>query len=485
MADIQPPDLKITRRKALALISAGGLGAVAGLFHLTKESDPTTNNAGNANESDYIEAESIKEHGGIEGDPSIEAAEANVTAIHQASVASNENTVYLPEGEWYVGHRDTGVFLYPGDPDADRGAAGLSFVGEGPAQSFLTVAPEISGTSENIVVRYSKKEDHHNVEWSGLTYDGNENELDLPVDRSQWGLHLRGSGAFRFENVRFRNFHANGILGSASGGYSIDINRCSFYRIAIGRHNNMDGEVVGHHLGLTIDSDQHLTVRNTMFELVSGTCLDLNPNSRGPVIFNNCWARGCGDAFIKVNGGGTTRISQLYFQGTSSELTNALETEPGLGEHHGRNFIYRLDGDKSNLPEFILNDIEASGMPYHAIQVRRGLSMAIEGGKDGPIVLSDIAGYEDFHGALRDDDDKESRFDFDIGELSVHGTVGNVFRAPSSVGSINMLNRDRNGGLGDTGNISIKTDNQGAEPFDPVTPSRDEVGVITVADDVE
>lgn len=485
MTDIELPDLTISRRKALALVSGGALAVAAGLFRLT-DPEPATDDTGTVDEFEETDAQNIRDHGGIEGDPSIEAAEANVAAINQASVASSENTVYLPEGEWYVGHRDHGIFLYPGDPDSNRGVAGLSFVGDGPARSFLTVAPEISGSSMNIEVRYSEETDHHNVEWRNITYDGNEGALSLPVDRSQWGVYIRGSGNFRFENVRFQNFHANGIHGTSSGGYSMEIDRCTFYRTAIGRHNNKDGDVVGHHLAATIDNDQHLTVTNTEFELVSGTCLDLASGSRGPVVFENCWARGCGDAFIKVNGGGTTRISRLYFQGASPELTDALETEPGFSEHHGRNFIYRLSGDKSNLPRFVLNDVEAHGMPYHALQVRRGLSLAVEGGTEGPIALSDIAGYESYYSALRDDSDEESKFHLDIGELSVHNTGGVIFRTPSSSGTIAVLNRDGNEDyLGKIGDISIKADNNGAEPFDPVTPSRDDVGIISVAEDLE
>ena len=494
MTDKQLPELTATRRKALALVSAGVAAVAVGLFRSAGEPEPepaggadTVDGSEDANTVDGSEetaGESISDHGGVEGDPSIEAAETNVAAIHRASVVSSENRVYLPAGEWYVGQRDSGIFLYPGDSEADRGTAGLSFVGDGPEQSFLVVAPEISGRSRNLEVRYAEEAHHPDVEWRDLTYDGNEDAMALPADRSQWGIYIRGSGEFRFENVRFRNFHANGIRGTSSGGYSIDIDRCRFYRTAIGRHNNMDGDVVGHHLAGAIDDDQYLSVRNTEFELVSGTCLDLSSGSRGPVTFRNCWARGCGDAFMKVNGGGTTRISRLYFQGTSPELTDALDTEPGVGEHHGRNFIYRLGGDRSNLPRFVLNDVEARGMPYHALQVRRGLSLAVEGGTAGPIALSDIAGYDGFHGAIRDDADDESRFHFDIGELSVHDTVGEVFRAPSSLGTIATLNRNGNGGLGDVGDTSIRFDNDGTEPFVPETPSRDEVG-INSGDDLE
>ncbi|MEF8915630.1 hypothetical protein, partial [Natronomonas sp.] len=257
-----------------------------------------------------------------------------------------------------------------------------------------------------------------------------------------------------------------------------------FYRTAIGIHNNLE-IAVGHHLAGGIDSDRHLTVTNTEFELVSGTCLDLSSDSEGPVTFENCWARGCGDAFIKVNNGGTTRISRLYFQGASDKLTDELDTDPGFGEHHGHHFIYRLDGDRSTIPRFILNDVESHATPSHAIQVRRGYSMAVEGGTEGPIAFSDIAGYERNHGAFRDDSDENSRIHFDIGEMSVHDTVGDVFRTPDSLGSVETLNRGENIGLGEIGEITIRTDNDAAEPFVPDTPSRDDVGINSFDGELE
>jgi hypothetical protein len=476
----------------LALVSTGLAAAGSSLSYMvlgenaeSTERLDTNSTEPTATETETVPAESIVDYGGIEGDSSIEAAETNVTAIHEASMADSENTVYLPEGEWYVGNENSGEFLCPGDSDTDRGAAGLGFVGDGPEKSFLTVAPHIPTRSTNIKIRYSEDTHHPDVEWKNLTYDGNEEALSLPPDRSQWGMYIQGSGAFSFENVRFRNFHANGIYGTASGGYSIDIDYCTFSRTAIGRHNNKNGEVVGHHLAGAIDSDQHLNVTNTEFELVSGTCLDLGSSSEGPVTFENCWAKGCGDGFIKVNNGGTTRISRLYFQGASDELTDELETEPGLGEHHGRNFIYRLDGDLSVLPKFVLNDVESHATPYHTIQVRRGYSIALEGGTEGPIAFSDIAGYERFDGAFRDDADEYSRLHFDIGELSVHNTVGNVFRTPDSLGLIETLNRGENGGLGEVGEIEIRTDNDDAEPFVPDTPSRDDVGINSFDGELE
>ncbi|WP_336135427.1 right-handed parallel beta-helix repeat-containing protein [Natronomonas amylolytica] len=479
------PGRTMTRRKVLALVSTGAVSVGGGISRSVTDPNIESDVEETDKEPEEAPHENIEDHGGIEGDPSIEAAETNVAAIHRASVASDENTVYLPEGEWYVANEDSGRFLHSGDPDTDRGAAGLGFVGDGPEKTFLTVAPHIPTRSTNMQVRYSEEAHHPDVMWRDLTYDGNDDALNLPPDRSQWGIYIRGPGSFRFENVRFRNFHANGIRGTSSGGYSIDINRCSFYRTAIGRHNNMDGNTVGHHLAGAIDSDQYLTVRNTEFELVSGTCLDLSSGSRGPVTFENCWARGCGDAFIKVHDGGTTRISRLYFQSASPELTDALETDPGLGEHHGRHFIYRLDGDQSNIPRFVLNDVESRKTPYHAIQVRRGYSIAVEGGQEGPLAFSDIAGYENFDGAFRDDADEESKIQFKIGELSVHNTVGDVFRTPSSLGTIATLNRGGTGGLGDVGDVNILTDNDGAVPFAPDTPSRDDVGINSADDDRE
>lgn len=503
MSEKIEPNPRNTRRKLLAFL---GLGAVSltsifprlSRWHESNDSahpegpghgiDSNTSNGEDQNtdgntekpDSDEYEgrvAENIEEYGGIEGDESIEAAERNVDAIHRASVAAENSTVYLPEGQWYVGDRDVGWFLYPGNEDIQRGDSSLGFVGEGPTKSFLIVSPEVTKTGGN-QIRYGASTLHYNVEWTDLTYDGNESEIGLTKDGSQWAINILGDGDFTFDNVRFRNFHANGIRGTSSGGYSIDIDHCTFYNTALGRHNNRDGEMVGHHITCSIDAQNHLTVTNTRFELVSGTCLNLSSGTRGPVTIENCWAKGSGNGFIKVTNGGLVEMSHLYFQGASEELSNELNTSDGIGSHHGRWFIYRLTGDVSNVPKFVLNNVEVHATPYHSIEVRRGYRMAIEGGDGGPIVFYDSAGYDNYSDAIVDDSDEESKFLFDISELSVHDISGNVFSTPSSEGTIETLTRGTDDDLGETGNVVIEIDQPGVEPYEPDVPTVSEVGIV-------
>lgn len=420
--------------------------------------------------------QNIEYYGGVEGEDTVEAIRRNVLAIDTASRVAQNNTVYIPEGKWYVGDPNIGKFLNAGVSGDNRGAQGLGFVGDGPEKSFLITSSTIPAENGNMAIRYSGQTTHQNVTWKDLTYDGNGN-LDLPKSRSQWGIHINGPGDYTFENVRFRNFHSNCILGTGSGGYSINIDYCTFQRNGIGRHNNTRGNSVGHHLAVAIDKDRRLSVKNSVFEVVSGTCLDLSSGSAGEISVENCWASGAGDGFIKVHNADVIDISNLYFKGESEQLTDALNTEPGFLEHHGRYFFYRLSGDLSTTPTFKLNDIKSVDTPYHAIQVRRGFKIAVTGGDEGPIVFQNVAGRGPFTGAIRDDADQESKFQFDVDELSVHDTTGQVFRSPSSEGTIKTLKRSRNDGLGDPGEITIEVDNIGAEPFDPDTPSRDEVGI--------
>lgn len=433
-------------------------------------------------------AENIKEYGGIEGDESIEAAETNRDAIHEASVAADDNTVYLPEGEWYVGDENAAQFLQPGRDIVDRGASGLSFTGDGPEKTFLIVSPETE-TSGGLEIQYHWDNPHPNTTWDNLTYDGNQHNLtfetgDDIIDERQRGIDIRTGGDFTFENVRFRNIHENCVHGTSSGGYSMEFDRCSFYHSGIGRHNQQDGSQVGHFIVAGIDADQHLSITNSEFELVSGTVFDLSSGTDSEVTVDNVWASGIGNAFSKINNAGSVDVSRVYFEGNTAALDQELSTDgSGEGNHNGRWFIYRLAGTEGEVPDVTLNDIEAHSLPYHFMEVYRGYNLNVYGGRDGPVAIYDAATISSRDAAFRDAGYSTSEFYFDFGDLSIHHTPGGAFDVADSSGTIETVNRNDTDGLGETGDVTIHNDTVGASAFEPDVPSRDEVGIRTTEND--
>lgn len=427
------------------------------------------------------DAEDITQYGATAGTDTIDAAEQNRDAIVEAANNSASNSVYLPAGNWYIGDRSSNDFLSFGRDAVDRGPVGTSLYGAGPEETFMTVASDSPG-DVGLQIRYhGDQSDHGTVTWQGLTYDGNYEAIGIDPDQgNQRGLVIDSPGDFSFENVRIRQTYAAAIrLAVESGSYSV--NRCTFRDAGIGRHNGTDGSSVDHFIAGWF-ANSTLSITNSVFELTSGTVVDFDGTGTKTTV-ENCWCRGIGSAMFKVNDTGSCQVSNLYFQGESTELSDMLNSSgPAQGEFHGRWFLYRLDGDTSNNPTFDLNDVEIQDLPYEAFYIRdrvsdgSSLAVTLQGGSSGPVAIQNSSTLGGRPSSFRDREDS-ALADIDIGQLSVHDTNGTVFDSPNANGTVGSLNRSGNDSLGDTGGISIQSDNQGSDPFTPTVPSRSEVGI--------
>ena len=420
-------------------------------------------------------AEDITAHGATADADTIDAAEANRDAIVAASKAADDNTAYIPSGTFYVGDRNRAEFLQPGRSATDLGPRSLSIVGAGPESTYLVVHPEQA--HGGVAIRYWEVS-HPNTLWEDLTYDGNYTALDLGSNAQQYGLQFDTSGDLTCRNVRFRNMHGSAIKDRDSG-MRYEIDRCTFRENGVGRHNATDGSKVSHHLAISgAPAGETSYVRNTVFELCPGTCMDID--LAGTVVAEDCWARSIGNAFVK-HIDGSLEASRIYFEGATPELSEALTgSGPDEHAHHGRWFAYRLAGDETITPSLTLNDIEARSLPYHAIEVNAVDSgtydLEVRGGTSGPIAIHNASTLSTRGEVIRDAD-SSALVDIDIDKLSVHDSDGVVFDTPDSNGVISTLRRDGNDGLGTTGKVTTENDKAGESPFTPSAPSQDEVGI--------
>jgi hypothetical protein len=122
-----------------------------------------------------------------------------------------------------------------------------------------------------------------------------------------------------------------------------------------------------------------------------------------------------------------------------------------------------------------LTDVESADHTFTAFKIREE-PIAFEGDL---IALSNSCIDVDT-AAIQDE---TTSIETDVNRLSVHDTNGQVFATPDSTGSITTLRRNNNsGGLGDPGSISIGTDNTGASPLTPATPTQSDVGINSSGD---
>ena len=416
--------------------------------------------------------ENIEHFGAVRDDRSDSALVANVTAIHEASTAADDNAAYLPEGNWFIGSPDiwNGNPLMPGSNTRDRGVAGLSLVGAGPEKTFLNLGLQKDDKAHSIL--YHDDSTHPDTVWKNLTWDGRLDDFtfDASSGTVHWGVRLKGDGEYTFENVRFRNWAGNAVWNKSNSNLTFD--RCTWENIGIKNLNDHDGTSVGHGIGVNIYGGQSVTVTNSEFHLVSGKAMDFNGNGTARV--SNCWASGLGSGMFKVNNWDTVDISNVYAEADTSEYKSALESS-AYDNSPDATFLHRLDGAESVTPTVRVDNIECQTFNAAMFSANRGYDLRIAGGEQGPLAAYDVGLGDILESVFRAENG--SAVLLDIGKMSAHGVGGDVFNASDSSGTVGTLNWDNADSLGDNGSITISTNDRGGDPFSPTTPSQSDVGI--------
>jgi hypothetical protein len=431
--------------------------------------------------------ESIVDYGGVEGDTSQSAVDANIEAIIKASNAASDDTVYLPAGTWYIGPSDpnSGYVLHPG-VDA---ASNLGFVGEGPDESVLKWSPDAVDENADQYYRIAyESSSYGTITWEDFTYDVNWEAYisDNPnADVKPIGVYFEDGGSPTWEmyNVRIINIWRQAFWFFLTDTVNLTVDKCTFRNIGIGRTNRdaANGEKSLSHCftGVEAGAGGSCAITNSEFVNIAGNVINTNESDTGSYLFENLWIEGVGDAFIKDDGVNDLTFRKIHYRGNTAELEDSLNSAAIDFDFHGRQFLKQLDGSGS--PEYTLHNVDARNFVRRAINLRAGGGWTVSGGTDGPVRFQHLnteGGDRPY--AIDEVGLSGAGFDFsDFGQISVHDG-DYVFRADDSTGTIDTLRYgDMGEGIGDLGDISIATIDQGASPFQPTVPSQDDVGVTS------
>lgn len=434
-------------------------------------------------EREQLPGENIEAYGAEPNpaDPNVAAAKRNLTAFLDAATAAGDGgTVYVPAGVYYIGH--DGVGPDPFTQFGSREPAGISIVGEGPVTSALAISEHTPAEEQpnQSGFMWVAGHDHGTITVEDVWLDGNYENLPNLVDThgGSWGLQLNGTGGISLNNAYIRGWHLAGIRGR----HMVEsVTGCAFGQNGIGVHNDTNGNANSHHISIRPRAGDESLIERCHFIDCAGNAVNFTRND-GTLRMTDCYVTGTGSGLCKLSGGGLVEFKRIYHEANTDSLEQQVSERNDGINFHGRHLIKSL-GERGESPVTLKTEhIESRDITAYALLARGGIG-------DGPpnvIWEGDMVAIHNAnmtHGeeAIRDGAGGSYR-DVAVDRLSVHGSGGDVFDTENSNGRIETLHRGNNaGGLGDPGNITIETDNEGGEPFLPDVPDVDEVGINTDA----
>lgn len=421
------------------------------------------------------DAEDITDHGADPNpdDPGLGAAEEVLAAIHAAaSAAGAGGAIYVPAGTYHFGSRSFGKLTSFGE----REPAGISIYGDGPGETTVALTGHMSpGDPRNQNAFHYERTNHGDVEIRGLEVDGNAGDLGslANVNGAADAFSLDGghpsNTSFSFYNVAIRNCYTRGIRCRR---YVSSVEHCTFENIGIQSRN--DGGSNFHPLdALRTPRGRTTTISNSKIIDCPGSAINIRGND-GEYHIHNLYAAGTGVQMLKLSGGERVELRHVFHRANTDSLEERLDGEPDTG-FIGRHFIQSL-GDRGDRPVTVdMEHVETRDLSQYAFQSRDSEGQPAEITWTGDMVAIHNACFVSDNEVIRDR--RGGSFVVDVGRLSVHGSDGRVLETNQSSGTIETLHRDDNsGGLGRTGGVSIGTDNQGGDPFEPDVPSAEDVG---------
>jgi hypothetical protein len=419
--------------------------------------------------------EDITEHGAMPNpdDSSFTAAKRNWKAVLDAAKATGDGgEIYVPEGTYYFARDSRSSFFEFGGQEP----AGVSITGDGPERSALGVSRHTDASSHPIQTGfyYDDGADHGTVTISDIRLDGNYE--NLPDLRGAGGgarcMNVAGSGDLHLSNAHIRGWYQEAILGRD---VLRTVDRCTFEDNAIADHNYSDGGHVGHHITTHASEGNPLTVTNSHFIDCSGSAIDVRFNT-GEIRMQDCHVTGTGANLCKLSASSRFDVRRVYHRANTASLESKIDEKPGEN-FYGRCFINRLSDRTGVAPTVYLEDVETRDHMGYAIQAAAG-QLELQG--DNFAIHN--ATFELADEVFRDRDGAHFS-DVTLDRVSVHDSEQALFGTENSDGTIKTLARSGNGGLGDTGAITIEADEQGADPLTPDVPAASDVGINSESDD--
>lgn len=475
--ETRSPDVKLDRRKLLSLVGTAAIAFAGSVYISTNSARPNkeppesgsnaTGNESDPDESDPYDGVNIDEYGAVPGKDSPKAARQNTEAVRRAArEAGQGGRVYVPGNEYYFGTPAEGFIFRFGDSEP----RGISFVGEGPRKSKLTLTSAIKKDRSYRGFTYTGKEadiDHGDVLLKDICFDGNYRNLDMDDGVTVWGFNVYGDGEFTFQNACIRGWWANGARFT---GPNVTIRRSTFQENAIGVARAADEPTTGHHIVARPPENRTILIEDSEFLRCSGNVVNRRSGD-GDVLLRGVWISGVGIGVMKLSEtNGLTRIQNSYVKAQTDWIRENLPSEFDLD---GRWFIHRVRGSE-HTPTVVLNNVEARDFSRGFILCYQKTDLVLRGDM---IAIHDVATAADRHVAIRGD----SGIEFDVGAMSIYDTDGEyLFHAPGSTGGIETLSRDGMR-LGEIGTLSIG-DTTESEPLEPDVVERDDIGINSKAD---
>ncbi len=496
-----------SRRKMLALIGAAGVGVLAGRNRLaaSRDSDdpdtmaddglpagvqdpvirdeppvnggnfPSDDDPRDRNEdgTDSPPGVDITAYGARSNpdDATAEEAADNLRALRIAArIAGDGGTIYVPEGQFHIGHSGTGL-----DPHTEFGGrepSGISIVGDGPDRSILTLSrhinPERQGVQDGF--RWSDGTYHGTFEIKHVTLDGNYQNIEYNIrgagGRSR-GCDVNGEGELHLKNTRIRGWQLNGCR---AGSLLRTASYCTFEDNGIKVHNESEGDSISHHLSVDPSSDEEVLIEHCHFIDSGGSAVNWTYGS-GTVEIRSCYVEGTGANLCKHSSSGTLKLKNVFHRANTESLeSKLLDLGPSDG-FMGRNLIQRVRSTGEGPATVEFDNVESRDITDYAIQSRQG-ELRLTG---------DLLAIHNAN-MLNDDEVIRNRsggrfIDVDIDRLSVHDCDGQIFDTDGSTGRVNTIRYSAVQGLGDSGGISVFNVEEEEAPFEPSVPARDDVGI--------
>lgn len=411
-------------------------------------------------------SEDIRDYGATPNDTT-----DDTDAIAAAMDAAGRNgTIYVPEGTYRIGGSGPQK-LYPGR----RQPAGISIVGDGAGKSIIKWRDGETGENGSPRgVRYDDSVDHGAVTIDSVTFDGNWQNISLPDSgkgSTAFGFIFDGSGSTSFSctNVEWTGWWTNGGLARIG---DISFSYCTFSEFGLGADSTTNAND-GHGFNAGATSGE-IIAEDCLFVRGSGVAVDHTDNATGDVRLRRCHVEEVGSGVVKNNPGTGTK----YLENVSATNLSGSYVNNTLTDDIATRGVYNVPAHSNGGP-LVMNNVLFNGGDWPAVLSEANFDIS------GDLIVVDNMNANGGQAAAWDVADGGYH---DINRMSVVNTAaGSAFyiRGGAS-GQIQELRRQNNAsGLGDTGGVTIGSDNPGVAPHSVDVPARSDVGaaVTTSSDD--
>lgn len=393
-------------------------------------------------------AENIQDYGAVPDDGT-----DDTQAIADAMDAAGANgTVYVPSGTYRIGNGSN-----KNDPlqCGDLQPAGISFYGDGPGKSIIKWS-DAGNSSYERGIRWKGGYDHGTVTVTDMTWDGNYEY----TEGTGFGFTFDGTGSseLHMKNVEWKRWWSIGGICRVGGA---TFKYCTFSENGIGADNTQESD--GHGFNASHPSGEILA-EDCVFEKMSGVAIDHTDNATGTVRMRRCHVENVGAGVLKNNPNTGTKYLEHV---NASNMTGSWIRNNLVGDQVARGF-YNVP-PHSSAGDYVVDNVVFGNAAWPGVLVEESFDVS------GDLLVIDNVNVDDVQPAAWHSNDGGN---VSIDRLSIVNTTGPCFDLDGGAsGSIKELNRQNNsGGLGDTGGVSIGTDNSGTAAHAITVPSKSEVG---------